>query len=260
MVGGVAVAVAGALPHTYCSQMRRLQSGDLPLVHGHVRDPVEPDLAVTPRLISGPLDALVEILALPRGERVEVTGRPSGTTHVNPDTHVPIRDPLLGVRQLVHLVLPAGPLQDIGMIADHLLPFVGHQLFEGEPLAVGAVAGDDRVTAGRGWPEDIGAQHEAVAYLDRHVPLDRHRTDLVDTKRFLGGRIVRHGRDSFGRRSVVPGADPVELDRLAALGIGSPRHASAGFRRRWRRRAPGIRRSCERTRPCAGCPGRAARR
>ena len=45
---------------------------------------------------------------------------------------------------------------------------------EGEPLAVGTVAHEGRITARLHGAKDIGAQHDAVVHRDRHVPVDAH--------------------------------------------------------------------------------------
>jgi len=193
VVGGVAVHVAGSFPNADGGEVRWLECCDLPLGHGVVGDPIQPDLAVAPRLGGGPLDALVEVLGLPLAQRMEVAGRPSGATHVDPDAHVSVGDPLLGVGQLVDLVLTGGPLEDVGMVVDHLLPGGRHQFFEGEPLAVRTVAGDARVAPGCGRTENVGAQDGAVADLDGHVPLDRHVADHVYTKRALSCQVLGHG-------------------------------------------------------------------
>src|SRR5581483_6649217 len=61
VAGEVAVVVGGALPRAQGGQVRRLEGGDLPLVHRVVGDPAEPDPAAAPRLGRRPLDALVEV-------------------------------------------------------------------------------------------------------------------------------------------------------------------------------------------------------
>src|SRR5262249_41176315 len=75
VVGGVPVEVGGALPDADRGQVRRLQTGHVPGVHRVVGDAVDADLAGAPRLGGGPLDALVEVPGLARGERVEEAGQ-----------------------------------------------------------------------------------------------------------------------------------------------------------------------------------------
>ena len=66
VVAGVAVAVVLPLPGDDGRQVRRMQAGHAPLVAGVVRDAEHADLAVAPGLRARPLDALVEVVDLPR--------------------------------------------------------------------------------------------------------------------------------------------------------------------------------------------------
>jgi hypothetical protein len=85
VVGRVAVAVGIALPDAERREMRRLQPGDAPLVHGVVGNAVEADLAVRPRLRRGPFDAVVEVLRFARIVMVERAGRAAGAARVDAD-------------------------------------------------------------------------------------------------------------------------------------------------------------------------------
>jgi len=72
--GQLAVPVRGPLPDAHRGQVRWLGAGDQPLVHRVVGDAGETDLAVAPRLLGRPLDAVVEVLCLPGAEVVDVAG------------------------------------------------------------------------------------------------------------------------------------------------------------------------------------------
>src|SRR5262249_19720190 len=66
VMGHVAVPVGGAFPDAHGREMRRLQSGDVPLVDAVIGDAVETDLSVRPRLYASPFDAVAGILRLAR--------------------------------------------------------------------------------------------------------------------------------------------------------------------------------------------------
>src|SRR5215813_845297 len=60
------------------------------------------------------------------------------------------------------------------MLVHHALPRGLVAVLEVEPLAVRSVAEDDRVAPLLDGAENVGAQHEAILELDRHVPVDAH--------------------------------------------------------------------------------------
>jgi hypothetical protein len=60
------------------------------------------------------------------------------------------------------------------MVLRHALPGTGVTVLERQPLGVGAVAQDHRIASFGDRQEHVGAQHEAVVHLDRHVPVDAH--------------------------------------------------------------------------------------
>src|SRR5437763_9418805 len=74
MVRHVAVPVGGTFPYADGGEMRRLQARHVPLVYCIVRYAVETDLSVRPRLQPGPFDAVMEVLVLARGEKVDKDG------------------------------------------------------------------------------------------------------------------------------------------------------------------------------------------
>src|SRR5262245_62989541 len=88
VTGELAVIVGGAVPDAQRGEMRRLERGDLPLVHGVIGNAVDADLAVAPRLRARPLHALVEVLRLARGPHVEMAGRAPGAARI--DAHAGI--------------------------------------------------------------------------------------------------------------------------------------------------------------------------
>src|SRR5262249_6938999 len=71
MMCHVAVPVGRALPDAHCSEMRRLQRSDVPLVDAVIGNAVESDLAIRPWLNPRPFDAIVEVFCLARREVVD---------------------------------------------------------------------------------------------------------------------------------------------------------------------------------------------
>ena len=69
-----AVPIAGTLPDAQRRKVRRVSGRHLPLVHRVVGDPGQSHLAVAPWLFARPLDAVMEVLDLPRREVVEESG------------------------------------------------------------------------------------------------------------------------------------------------------------------------------------------
>src|SRR5262245_24778624 len=60
------------------------------------------------------------------------------------------------------------------MLGHHALPGARVAVLEGEALGVRPVGKDDRVAAGPGRAEHVGAQHDPVVHRDRDVPVDLH--------------------------------------------------------------------------------------
>src|SRR5262245_61410058 len=74
VVRHVAVPIGRTLPDAHGGKMTGLQGRDVPLVHAVIRDPVQADLAVRPRLSACPFDTVVEVLRLARREVVYEAG------------------------------------------------------------------------------------------------------------------------------------------------------------------------------------------
>ncbi len=174
VMGHVAVPVRRAFPDTHRREMRRLQRRDVPLIHAVVGNAVQPHLAAGPRLYARPLDAVVEILRLPRREVIDVTGRAAGAARVHAHACVAVRHPLFRIHDFPALIEIARAVSDVGMLRHHALPGARVAVLEGKALRVRAVAEDHRVTTVRRRPENVGAQDEAVVHRDRHVPIDAH--------------------------------------------------------------------------------------
>ncbi len=170
----VAVPVGRAFPHADRGEMRRLQRGDVPLVDAVIGDAVEADLAARPRLHAGPLDAVVEILGLARREVIDEPRRAAGAARVDAHADIIVRHPLLRIDDFPVLILVGRAGGDVGVLVDHALPRARVAVLEGEVLGVGPVGENDGELAVFHRTKDIGAQHEAVVHLDRHVPIDVH--------------------------------------------------------------------------------------
>src|SRR2546423_8783728 len=67
-----AVPVVRAFPGAERGEVLGLERGDLPGVHRVIRNAVDADLAVRPRLYACPLDALREVLRLTRPPELDV--------------------------------------------------------------------------------------------------------------------------------------------------------------------------------------------
>ena len=174
VVREIAIVVGGALPDAHGRQVRRLERGHLPLVHGVVRDAVQPDPAVAPRLPGRPLDALVEVLRLAGRPEVDVAGRAPGAARVHAHAGIAVRHPLLGVDDLPVLVLVRRARRHVRVLLHHAPPLVGVEILEVQPLGVGAVGQDHGVAPRGDGPEDVRPHHETVVHRDRHVPIDPH--------------------------------------------------------------------------------------
>src|SRR5580693_4178786 len=116
--------------------MRRLERRDMPLIDAVVRNAVEPDLAVRPRLHAGPFDALVEIFRLARREMIDHARRAAGAAGIDAHAGVVMRHPFLRIDHFPALIEIAGARGDVGMLFRHALPRAWIAVLEGEALGV----------------------------------------------------------------------------------------------------------------------------
>src|ERR1039458_9043317 len=100
MVRSVPIVIGRALPDAHRGQVRRLECSNLPLVDGVVRNTIQTDFTVAPRLYASPFDAAEKVPGLTRREMVDVAGRAPTTPAVDADHRVVIRYPLLGIDYL----------------------------------------------------------------------------------------------------------------------------------------------------------------
>ena len=170
----IAVPVGGALPHAHRGEVRWLKARHVPLIDGVIRNTVEADLAVRPRLRSGPLDAVVEIFGFARREMVDETGRAPAAARVDTHAGIVMRHPFLRIDHLPALVEVARSGGHVRVRVGHALPGARVAVLKSEALGIGAVAQDDRIAAVLHRTKDVGAQHEAIIHLDRDVPVDAH--------------------------------------------------------------------------------------
>src|SRR3977135_4623532 len=190
-----AVPIGGALPDAHGGEMRRLQRRHVPLVDAVIGNPVEPDLAVGPRLYAGPFDAIVEVLGLARREMIDDARRAAATAGVRAHAGVSVRPPFLRIDHFPTLVKVAGSGGEVGMFFGHALPRTRITILEGEALRIGAVAQDHGIAALLHRPKDVGPQHEAIVHLDRDFPVDAHAVahfaamSMGLARRCLGARI-----------------------------------------------------------------------
>jgi hypothetical protein len=153
----IPVVIRRTLPDADRREMRRLQRRHVPLVHRVIRNAVHADLAGAPILRRGPFDADVDVARLARRERIEITRRAAGAAGVDADNDVAVGHPLFGVDHLPVLIFVARSFRDLGESRNHAVPRIGITFLEGQPLAEGAVAQDDRITACPRRPENVGA-------------------------------------------------------------------------------------------------------
>ena len=170
----VAVPVGRAFPHAHGGEMRRLQRGDVPLVHAVIGNAIEADFAGRPGLHARPFDAIVEIFGLARREMIDEPWRAAGAAQIHAHADVVVRHPFLRVDHFPALVEVAGAGGDVGMFFRHAIPGARIAVLEGEVLGVGAVGQDDRELPVFRRAENIGAQHQPVVHADRNVPIDPH--------------------------------------------------------------------------------------
>ena len=174
MAAQLAVVVRRALPDAQRGEMLRPERRRLPLVHRVIRDAVQADLAVRPRLHAGPVDAGGDVLGLARRPRLQVARRAAGAARIHPQADIAVRHPLLGIEQLPVLVLVAGALQHLGRRLDDAEPLALVALLHRQALGIRPVAHDHRILAVRDRAEHVGAQGHAVVHLDRRIPIDFH--------------------------------------------------------------------------------------
>src|SRR5262249_30535202 len=158
VMGHVAVPVGGALPDAHGGQVRRLQRRDVPLIDSVIGNPVEPDLAVRPRLHAGPFDAVVEILGLARREMVDEAGRATAPARIDAHAGIVVRHPFLGIDHFPALIEIARAGGDVGMLFSHALPRARIAILEREAFGIRAVAQDHRIAALLHWTKYIRAQ------------------------------------------------------------------------------------------------------
>ena len=182
VVAEFAIEVGEPFPDADGGEVLGLQARDLPLVDGVVGDAAQADLAVRPGLAARPFDAVVEVLGLARrpvapckpGERP--APRESTRTHTYPSgTHFSGSQ----TSQLWYLLVE--PAATLGCFEHHPVPGGLVAVLEMQPFAVGSVAEEHRISSLLDRPEDIGAQHQPIIHLDRHVPIDAHAVaDFAD--------------------------------------------------------------------------------
>ena len=161
--------------------MLGLQARDLPLVDGVVGDAAQADFAVRPRLHAGPFHAIIVVLGLARRPVLDVSGRTAAAARIDAHDDIAIRHPFLRIADFPALVLVGGAPHHIGVLLGHAIPGGLVAVFEMQPLAVGTMAEQHRVTALSDRPEHVAAQHEPVVHRDRHVPIDPHAVaDFAD--------------------------------------------------------------------------------
>src|SRR5690348_10869496 len=146
----------------------------MPLVDAVVRDAVEPDLSVRPRLRARPLDAVVEVLGLARGEVVDEARRASAAAGVDAHAGVIVWDPLLRIDHLPVLIEVARSGRHVGVLVHHALPRARVALLERQALGVGTIAQDHRIAALSDGSKYIGLEHQPVVHPDFDVPIDPH--------------------------------------------------------------------------------------
>ena len=186
MVRHVAIPVGRAFPDAHGGKMWRLQRSDVPLVDCVVGDSVEADLAVAPGLCCGPFDAVVEVLGLARRKMIDEPRRASAPARIEAHAGVVVRHPLLRVDHFPILVVVAGMGGHIGMPRGHAIPGARIAVLEGETLAIGAVAQDDRIAAFLDRPKNVAAQDDPVVHGHRRVPGDAHPIAHLGASRLAG--------------------------------------------------------------------------
>src|SRR4029078_8124006 len=126
---------------------RRLQRCDLPLVDAVIRNSIEPDFSVRPRLNACPLDAVVEIFCLAWGEMIDEARRASGAARVDTNANVVVRYPLFRIDHFPALIEIARPGGHVGMLFRHTLPGARISILKCETFRIRSVAEDDGILA-----------------------------------------------------------------------------------------------------------------
>src|SRR5262249_59527210 len=153
---------------------RRLQRRDVPLIDTVIGNPVEPNLAVRPRLHASPFDAVVEILGLARREMVDEPGRATAPARIDAHAGIVVRHPFLGIDHFPALIEIARAGGDVGMLFSHALPHARIAVLEREAFGIRAVAQDHRIAALLHWTKYIHAQHYPIVHPHHHIPADAH--------------------------------------------------------------------------------------
>src|SRR5262249_35593110 len=187
------------------------------------------DLAVRPRLHAGPLDAVVEIPGLARRPVLHVAGRAAAAARIDPHADVALGHPFLRIADLPALVLIARTGHHVGLLLFHALPGSLVAVLEVQPLAIRAVAQENRVTSLLHRPEDVATKHQPVVHGDRHVPVDLHAVadfaDLAITHDVLLLKIFTASGDDVSSRSCL--GNDGEENEGRAVGPGVQRHVAA---------------------------------
>src|SRR5262245_13676613 len=144
----VAVPVGGAFPDAHRGKMRRLQRCDMPLVDTVVRNAVEPDLSIRPRLHASPLDAVVEIFRLAWREMVDEAWRASGPARVDAHAGIIVRHPFFRIDHLPALIEIPRTRSDVRMLLRHTLTGARIDILTGESLRIGTVDEDHKLLGG----------------------------------------------------------------------------------------------------------------
>jgi hypothetical protein len=154
VVEGVTVQVDGTVVDDDRGQVRRLAGGGEPHGYGVVRLSDHPDPAGGPRLVSDPLDGVVDVVLFGlRKDRPITERRMTGATGIGVDVGVAVGDVEGDVAGFT--VTEGG---DRGQV---------HVVF-----AVGRHGVQRRERARPGWPVDVGCHEAAVPGGDPYIPLD----------------------------------------------------------------------------------------
>src|SRR5262245_3965261 len=98
---------------------------------------------------------------------LDITRRAAATARIDAHANIAIRDPFLRVADFPALILVGGPGYHIRMLERHAIPGGLVAVLEMQPLAIRAIAENDRIAAVLDGPENVAAQHNAVVHRDR---------------------------------------------------------------------------------------------